>query len=165
MPIVGAIGAVLMLIAVANFTGTQTTSLANPHAQRRQVDQNFNAGIVYARGSSVENADSLKHMIDNLSLVYVDPDFAPIGDGTGLARALSNLDRSAASWPTNDGNFNTPSEVGVFCGYLGNIGIATGPTTHLIDNCALTDRFLAERPFIPAEPFAWKPGHFHRDIP
>lgn len=156
--------AALMLIGV-NLTGTQVTSLANPQSQRWAVDQNFNAGVVDARGSSVENADSLKGLIDNLSLAYVDPDFVPIGDGTGLARALRNLDKSARNWPTNDGSFTTPSEVGVFCGYLGNIGIATGPTTHLIDSCALTDRFLAERPFIPAEPFAWKPGHFHRAIP
>ena len=154
----------VMLIGVT-VTGTQSTALANPQAPRWEVDQNFNAGVDDARGSSVADGDSLKGLVDTLSLAFVDPDFVPIGDGTGLGRALRNLDKSAGNWPKNDGTFSNPSEVGVFCGYLGNIGIATGPTTHLIDGCALTDRFLAERPFVPAEPFAWKPGHFHRAIP
>ena len=61
-------------------------------------------------------------------------------------------------------DFALPSEVGVFCGFLGTIGMATGPITHLVDRCALTDRYLAEKPFT-AEPFAWKPGHFERAIP
>jgi hypothetical protein len=37
--------------------------------------------------------------------------------------------------------------------------------THLVDSCALTDRFLAQQAFIPAEPFAWRTGHFSRAIP
>ena len=77
----------------------------------------------------------------------------------------AEIDKAAKHWPSNDGSFDLPSEVGVFCGFLGTIGIATGPTTHLIDSCALTDRFLAERMSAPTEPFAWKPGHFHREIP
>jgi hypothetical protein len=58
-----------------------------------------------------------------------------------------------------------PSEVASFCGFLGTIGMATGPTVHLVDGCALTDHFLAERSWGPAEPFACKPGHFHGAIP
>ena len=165
VPLAAAFVTAAVLLGATYVAGVQTTSLANPQAPRWEVDQNFNAGVADARGSSVADGDSLKGMVDNLSLAFVDPDFVPIGDGTGLGRPLRNLDKSAANWPTNDGFFTNPSEVGVFCGYLGNIGIATGPTSHLIDNCALTDRFLAERPFIPAEPFAWKPGHFHRAIP
>ena len=165
VPILTATGAIGILMFATMLAGTSSTAFANPQEPRWEVNQNFNAGVVDARGTSVADADSLKHMVDNLSLAFIDPDFVPIGDGTGLGRALRNIDKSAANWPTNDGTFTKPSEVGVFCGYLGNIGIATGPTTHLINSCALTDRFLAERPFVPAEPFAWKPGHFHRGIP
>lgn len=161
--------AALATIAVAflgiSATGTQVTALTNPQSQRWEVDQNFNAGIVDARGSSVSNQRDLKGLIDNLSLAFLAPDFVPIGDGSGLNRPLRDLDKTAKNWPRNDGSFILPSEVGVFCGFLGTIGIVTGPTTHLIDDCALTDRFLAQRRFTPAEPFAWKPGHFHRGIP
>ena len=156
--------AVAVLVGAAYVSGIQTTALANPQAPRWELDQNFNAGIVDARGSSVADGDSLKGLVDKLSLAFVDPDIAPIGDGTGLGRDLRSLDKAARNWPVNDGSFTRPSEVGVFCGYLGNIGIATGPITHLIDYCALTDRYLAEKPFVPAEPFAWKPGHFDREV-
>ncbi len=155
----------LFLISAVGFAGIRTTALHNPQEQRWEVDQNFNAGVVDARGSSLSNRRDLKGLVDNLSLAFLSPDFVPIGDGTGLNRPLRNIDKSTKNWPTNDGSFSLPSEVGVFCGFLGTVGIVTGPTTHLIDDCALTDRYLAGRPFIPAEPFAWKPGHFDRSLP
>jgi len=164
-PIAGAVAVVAVLLVGLSFAGVRTTAFQNPQEQRWEVDQNFNAGIVDARGSSVSNDRDLKGLVDNLSLAFLAPDFVPIGDGTGLNRPLRDLDKTTKNWPVSDGNFTLPSEVGVFCGFLGTIGIVTGPTTHLIDDCALTDRFLAQRPFTPAEPFAWKPGHFHRGIP
>ena len=165
VPITAGVVTVSLLFAGAGLTGARVTALVNPQEERWEVDQNFNAGIVDARGSSVSQDRDLKGLIDNLSLAFVNPDFVPIGDRTGLARSLRDLDKSTKNWPTNDGFFSLPSEVGVFCGFIGNVGIVTGPTTHLIDNCALTDRYLAERPFVPTESFAWKPGHFYREIP
>jgi len=159
------IAAVALLILASSFAGSPSTALANPQGPRWEVDQNFNAGVSDELGIYVANGRSLKSLVDNLSLAYVNPDFAPLGDGTGLNRTLREIDKTARNWPSNDGSFDSPSEVGVFCGFLGTIGIATGPTTHLIDSCALTDRFLAERMSAPTEPFAWKPGHFHREIP
>ena len=164
-PLAGAVAAVAVLLLAVQFSGTRTTAIQNPKEQRWEVDQNFNAGVVDARGSSVANQRDLKGLVDNLSLAFLAPDFVPIGDGTGLNRPLRDLDKTTKNWPYSDGTFTLPSEVGVFCGFLGTIGIVTGPTTHLIDDCALTDRYLAERPFTPTEPFAWKPGHFHRGIP
>ena len=164
-PIGGAVAIVAVLLVGLSFAGIRTTAFQNPQEQRWEVDQNFNAGIVDARGSSVSNDRDLKGLVDNLSLAFLAPDFVPIGDGTGLNRPLRDLDKTTKNWPVSDGEFTLPSEVGVFCGFLGTIGIVTGPTTHLIDDCALTDRFLAQRPFTPAEPFAWKPGHFYRGIP
>lgn len=81
------------------------------------------------------------------------------------------------------------------CGGLGSGGVMRGPTTHIVDTCALSDRFLASLPFIPPsvnrdnginvrvyDPLSgssspipessisqpsrtWRIGHFNRDIP
>jgi arabinofuranosyltransferase len=156
---------IAVLVVLATAAGSTPVSLANPKTPRWEVDQNFNAGVSDERGSYVALGRDLKSQIDTLSLAFVDPAIVGFGDGTGLNRPLRNLDRTAKEWPVNDGVFTLPSETHVMCGFMGTVGIVTGPTTHLIDSCALTDRFLAGRPFTPAEPFAWKPGHFHREIP
>ena len=154
-----------VLILVATAMGSVPTALSGTEQPRWEVDQNLNAGVGDARGSSAAGGMTLRNWVNNLSLAYVNPDIAPLGDGSGLARSLREIDKAAANWPERPAGFTNPSEVGVFCGFLGNLGIATGPITHLIDDCALTDRYLAGRPFVPAEPFAWKPGHFHRAVP
>ena len=163
MLLAGAGVVVALLVIGSTAAGIRSTSLANPQGPRWEVDQNFNAGIADARGLSVGDGDGLKGMVDTLSLAFVDPDFVPIGDGTGLGRPLRNLDKSAKNWPVNDGTFTLPAEVGVV-GQLGWRGIATGPTVHLIDPQALTDRYLAAKPFVPAAPFDWRPGHFNRAV-
>lgn len=117
------------------------------------------------RGFYVSNGKGLKELVDKLSLAYVNPDIAPVGDGSGLNRTLREINKAAQNWPYNDGAFTNPSEVGVFCGGLGYLGMATGPITHLVDGCALTDRFLAEQAFVPLEPYAWRPGHLKREVP
>lgn len=149
---------------LSSAAGSTPVSLSNPREARWEVDQNFNAGVSDERGTYVANGRDLKGFIDNLSLAFVDPPFVPVGDGTGLNRPLRNLNRTAQEWPVNDGTFTLPSEVVPMCGFLGTVGIVTGPTTHLVDTCALTDRYLAGRPYVPAEPFAWKPGHFNRAV-
>ena len=160
-----ALGAGVALAGGAALAGSTPTALANPQAPRWEVDQNLNAGVSDERGSYVSIGRDLKTFVDKLSLAFLGEEFAPIGDGTGLNRQLRDLDRGAKAWPTASGHIGTPTEVGTFCGFLGTIGIVTGPTTHLIDTCALTDRYLASMPYTPAEPFAWKPGHFGRQVP
>lgn len=157
--------AVAALIGVSALAGSVPVSLSATEQPRWEIDQNFNAFTLDARGSSSANGMTLRQVMNNLSLAYINPDVAPLGNGSGLARTLREIDKAASDWPTSDGNFTLPSEVGVYCGFLGNLGIATGPSVHLIDNCALTDRFLAGKPYIPTEPFAWNPGHFHREVP
>lgn len=163
--LVGVAGILLLILLASVHTGNTPTSLANGQEPRWEVDQNFNAGVSDERGIYVANGRSLEFFIDNLSLGYLNPDFAPLGDGTGLNRSLRELNKTAMNWPTRPDEFELPSEVGVLCGFMGTVGIAVGPTVHLVDSCALTDRFLAQQPFQPAEPFAWKPGHFHREVP
>ena len=160
-----AVASVALLLVGTVAAGIPPTSVANPASARWEVDQNINAGVSDERGIYVANGRSLEGLIDNLSLAFVTPNIVPIGDGTGLNRTLRDLDKEAKDWPDAPSDFTLPSEVGVFCGFLGTIGMATGPITHIIDPCALTDRYLADRPYAPASPFAWKPGHFAREIP
>jgi arabinofuranosyltransferase len=155
----------VFLLVGSSLAGSTPVALANFQGPRWEFEQNTNAGISDERGFYVATGKGLKELLDKLSLAYINPDIAPLGDGSGLNRSLREINKAAQNWPYNDGGFTNPSEVGVFCGGLGYLGIATGPITHLVDSCALTDRFLAQQAFIPAEPFAWRTGHFSRAIP
>ena len=159
-----AAGIVAVLLIVSSSAGSTPVALANTQTQRWAVDTNLNAGVGDERGVYAEQGHTLKAMLDTLALAYVKPNIVPIGDGTGLSRTLREIDKSAREWPPRPVDFTNPSEVGVFCGMLGTVGIATGPITHLVDSCALTDRFLAGAP-ATARDYNWKPGHFHREIP
>jgi len=160
-----AIVALVFVLLLTSLAGQTPVAVANYQAERWQFEQNTNASISDERGFYVSNGKSLKEMIDKLSLAYVNPDVSPLGDGSGLNRSLREINKAAQNWPNNDGGFTLPSEVGAFCGGLGYLGIATGPITHLVDTCALTDRFLAQQTCKPAEPFAWRPGHLSRIVP
>lgn len=153
------------LLLGAWMAGSVPTALANYQTQRWEFEQNTNAGVSDERGFYVSSGKSLREMIDKLSLAFTAPDIAPLGDGSGLNRSLREINKAAQNWPVNDGGFTLPSEVGVFCGGLGYLGMATGPITHIIDNCGLTDRFLAAQQFGPVDPFAWRMGHFARNVP
>lgn len=163
--VIGAMAVIGLLVVVTLATNTRPSSLNPPTAVRWETGQNINAGVDDARGGAVAQGKDLQSYLDQLSLAYTNPDFVPVGNREGLNRSLREISKAAQNWPINDGWFTTPSEVSTWCGFLGNVGIATGPTVHLLDDCALTDRFLAERSFVPAEPFAWKMGHFHRSVP
>ena len=160
-----AVIALTFLVGGSALAGATPVALANNQAPRWEFEQNTNAGVSDERGFYVANGKGLKELLDKLSLAYTNPDIAPLGDGSGLNRSLREINKAAQNWPINDGGFSRPSEVGVFCGGLGYLGIATGPITHLVDSCALTDRFLAEQPFTPMEPFAWRTGHLSRPVP
>ena len=156
---------VVLLGGSAAMAGSVPVSLSATQEPRWEVDQNYNAGVSDERGVYSEGGMTLRAYMNNLSLAFTNPDVAPLGDSSGLSRTLREIDKAATNWPIADGTFMLPAETGVFCGGLGYLGMATGPTVHLIDSCALTDRFLASAPFTPAEPFGWKPGHFHRAVP
>ena len=157
--------ALTFLAIGANLSGSTPTSMANYQTQRWQFEQNFNAGVADERSWYIESDKSLKGLLDRLSLAYVHPDIVPLTYQNGMNRSLREINKAAQNWPVNDGGFTNPSEVGVYCGGLGFLGMATGPITHLIDICALTDRFLASQPYVPREPFAWRIGHLERALP
>lgn len=165
-PLASVAAALAVLVAaglVAAGMGAVPTTLADAQAPR--WDDLKNAGISDERGVYVQNARSLQGFLDNLGEELVGDPFRPVGDRQGLNRDLRYLDWQAKSWPTTTTYIGTPSEVAGFCGFMGTVGIVTGPTTHLIDGCALSDRYLASKPYQPVRPFAWKPGHFERQVP
>ena len=153
------------LLVGTSSAGISLSALTNPQEARWEFEQNTNAAVADERGFYVSNGLSIGNVIDNLSLAYINPDIAALGDGSGLSRTMREVSKAAQNWPYNDGGFTLPSEVGVFCGGLGYLGMATGPITHIVDSCALTDRFLAAQTFSPVEPFAWRMGHFARYVP
>lgn len=159
------VAVVLTLLTASVATGSTPVALSNPQEERWKFEQNLNGSVADERGFWVANGRSIKNYFDELSLWYQNPDIVPYGDGTGLNRTFRELNKAASNWPTNDGFFGNPSEVGAGCGGLGYTGIAVGPAVHLVDYCGLTDRFIAAQEFTPAEPFAWRPGHLGRDIP
>lgn len=154
----------LLLVAGSAAAGSTPVALSNTQAPRWEVDTNLNAGVSDERGTYASLGRTLKSTLDTLALAYTNPDIVAYGDGTGLNRTLKEINKAAQNWPTDDGAFTLPSEVPQLCGFLGTVGIATGPITHLVDTCALTDRYLAGRPAV-ARDFAWKPGHFYREVP
>lgn len=81
----------------------------------------------------------------------------------GLSPAL--VQRQAQAWPDGPLPGGIPTTVLVQCGGLGGLGMANGPTTHVVDTCGLADRFIAGLPFPYKADGDWRVGHFERDIP
>lgn len=54
-------------------------------------------------------------------------------------------------------------QVTLTCGGLGAKGLAEGPSTHIIDVCALADPLLARLPIMKDD--LWRIGHFDRQLP
>lgn len=77
---------------------------------------------------------------------------------------LSEIDWRAAHWPSNFSPQPAPTGVGSVGALVGTYGIQLGPTFHIVDESALTDRLLAEQPFV-ASNFQWRIGHFTRPVP
>lgn len=59
----------------------------------------------------------------------------------------------------------TARPVLVMCGGIGGYGLAAGPTVFIIDQCALTDAFLAELPWRMPPSGYWRIGHWGRELP
>lgn len=86
-----------------------------------------------------------------------------------------SIQKAAAGWPTVRDSI--PRVVDVEYAAIGQAGITRGPATHIIDLCALTDRFLAQQSFepVPGPPTpmdrfflsgpGWRVGHYARTLP
>jgi len=163
--------ATLSFVAVATFADSTPVALTAPDTRRWEYGPNLNGNIVDERGFYVQNNRDLRFFLNNTFVPMFNPDFVGIEAKDPQIRSLNEINHLTQNWPENS-NPNAQSEPlripdGVIseCGLLGTIGIALGPRIHVIDTCALTDRFLAAIPFTPNPNEGWKPGHFERALP
>jgi arabinofuranosyltransferase len=147
----------------------------NPSDARWKYSDTF--GVADERGYYVKRGQGVLDALLDDSL----------GDGTDISSSPGNGLRSvieaAGDYPSNssDVRLSIPDSVGVACGGLGFIGIESGPGAHIVDNCALSDGFLAQIPFVPVPDPAnakstdpimkargakgWRVGHYSRNLP
>jgi len=80
-------------------------------------------------------------------------------------QSLMLADRSAFRDPEWTSGAPVPDRMDVLptCGLMGSSGLAWGPMTHLLDECALADPLLARLP--ASFNHQWRPGHFRRVVP
>jgi arabinofuranosyltransferase len=155
---------VLVLVGSA-YAGSVPVGLSNAQVPRWEFDWNLNGGIADERAVWVGGSSrGLSNIMNNLALAYTQPDFAWPSTSGSKSRSLREIDKAAKNWPVGLDYIGLPSDTAVLCGGLGTNGIVSGPYVHLIDDCGLTDRFLAEKPFI-ARDFQWRVGDYHRALP
>ena len=130
--------------------GIQTTSLANPQSPR--WDLHDWGGVADERGEYVQRGWTLADLLE-------------LGGDSNRGEDFRATSNQIGAWPLGQEPLQVPSEVVVTCGLLGIQGIQGGPTVHIIDECALADRFLAEQVYVPSYRLGWRPGHLDRDIP
>ena len=145
-----AISLALLLGLGAQWMGVKPTSLANPQIPR--WDLRDWAGVADERGEYVQRGSTLA-------------DFLILGGDFDRGETYRRANHLISVWPSYQSRQAMPSDVVVTCGPLGIQGIQAGPAVHIIDECALADRFLAEQVYVPSYRLGWRPGHLDRDIP
>jgi len=157
---VGVLVAAVTLILTS--IGLAPTSLSPPTQPRWEFAGS--AGVADEYGYHLSFSRDLRHAVMRLgSPVSVPP--LQTAESIDPAVTINELRSATSLWPTAPSSgVDLPTAVVPQYGFLGTVGILTGPTVHLIDQYALTDRFLAAQPFT-AEPFQWRIGHFNRLLP
>ena len=154
---------IVAVLLMALVGGDTPTSVANPQARDGRLTRTSTRASVMSVGCDVANGSRWRGSSTTSPSPSSRRTSCPSATAPVSTARCATSTRRRRSGPRPD-DFTLPSEVGVFCGFLGTIGMATGPITHLVDSCALTDRFLAGAPFTAGQ-FSWKPGHFEREIP
>jgi arabinofuranosyltransferase len=155
----------LSLLAISASMGAIPVSLTNPQIQRWDASARENSNVVDERSFYVQNNRDLEFFLVNTKTKSENPLIAFTTSPDLQIRTLNELNAISRNWPTNTTPLRIPDAVITECGLLGTIGLAIGPRNHLIDSCALTDRFLSGIPFEPNPDVPYKPGHFERSIP
>lgn len=156
------LGVTAFAILVSILVSGLPVSLVNPQSERWQY-ADF-SGIADERGFYLSEANrSISDLFTPSDEPYSLEGFIPPVGAEFAKSGLRDINRLANSWPQGNGRINIPADVAIVCGLTGSWGIVTGPTVHLIDACGLTDRFIAQQPFVPGD--VWRPGHFERPLP
>lgn len=156
-----AVGTVAALLAGMAALG-RAPALVSPNRGERW-DFGTHAGVADERGIHIERG---KGVLESLRSARSAPqNFAFRSPSElSLSESLNTVRAAALSWPERNKAGVKPLEVGVRCGVLGLAGMLSGPRVHWIDQCALTDRYLAQKVF-SASGFKWRVGHYYRPLP
>jgi len=143
------------------------SALLVPRYQNWAVDAEGFGGVSDERGFYLEVNRGIDGLSNGMVTAGRNFDFFRLSENesSDWFVPLFEINRAAKNWPIGNGSLTLPTETTVLCGGLGSVGVLSGPTTHLIDSCALTDRFLANRVFRPEQPNEWRTGHFTRPVP
>jgi arabinofuranosyltransferase len=119
--------------------------------RRRLVDYVRGLGSPAARGTTLPvSSGELDVAIERVNTATLD---------------IDAIDALAKSWPQRlDGSSKKPWDVRTACGLLGGLGMASGPGVQWVDECGLTDAFLASVP-VAFSDYGWRAGHLPRPIP
>jgi len=160
----GALCVLVLFISVGLSLGKGVpTSVVAPHDQRRDFQN-----ATYSRGIADERAVWVSWAHRSLENLF-DPITTPANSPLTLKDAdvtahLSSISRLADDWPVRGYGDRVPVSVEAVGAVIGTWGIEMGPKFHIVDTSALTDRFLAEHPFVGRD-YDWRIGHFGRAIP
>lgn len=156
-----AIAATVALLISVVAMGQTPVALANPQTAR--WDYGTSAGIADERGLSVERGRALRTaLIQGQATI---PGFKELTDPDNGELTLMSIQGLSKQWPRPESAQSTPTGAKPICSLLPVVALSTGPRTHLIDTCGLTDRFVATIPFSPPTPLAWRAGHLERELP
>ena len=138
-------------------------SITAPHNQRWDFqNSDYSHGIADERGVWVSWAHrSLWDLLNKSAPPGSTPTSLKDADVTAPLSSISNL---ANNWPTRMVGDHVPNSVEAVGAVIGTWGIEMGPKFHIVDTSALTDRFLADQPFV-GQNYDWRIGHFGRSLP
>lgn len=158
-----AAGVVLAVALLGVALGTPPTTVTRPTAQRWEpmdIVLSDERGVYAVKYGGI--GDYLRDARAGMP-VSVDPSRPPM---EMINTPLWQIELAADQWPEAPvgGAGHLPADVVSACGGLGVIGVMSGPRVHVVDECALTDRFLAALP--GGDPDAVSlPGHMRRQVP
>jgi arabinofuranosyltransferase len=153
----------IAILALLILVDRLPVALSSPSRERLNfLDTPYSRGIADERGVWVGWGNrSAFDLLGNRDKTPGQPTFF---SEAGVTAPLSEIDWRAAHWPSNFSGRPAPTGVGSVGALVGTYGIQLGPTFHIVDESALTDRLLAEQPFV-ASNFQWRIGHFTRSVP
>ena len=149
--------AIITMLQVAVAMDKTPVALSNTNTQRWVAGAN--SDIVDGRSFYVRNNRDLNYYINNFGRQLLNGEFTGVTSKDPQIRSLNEINNLTKNWPLASQQLTKADGVLTECGLLDTIGIALGPRNHLIDSCALTDRFLADLPFTPNSKSIWKSGH------
>lgn len=163
--VVGSLAGVLLL----GTFGPSAVSLSRQPYERFDWQHPNSRGIADERGFYASRGRGVDFLVREYSLA-ISGTQCSTGNTTRGCDLLSpfsivDISRQANGWPEKtEKSPLLPRYVEVTCGLLGGKAILSGPQTHWVDTCGLTDRVMAGITFRPSEK-GWRIGHFEREIP